>query len=60
VKGNNTLEEELRERIVNGNKAFCANTALFKSKLLSRKSKLKLYWSVIRPVVVYSCETLGT
>jgi len=24
---------------------------------VSRKSKLKLYWSVIRPVVVYGCET---
>ena len=57
VNGNNTLEEEIRERIVKGNKAFYANRALFESKLLSRKSKLKLYWSVTRPVVVYSCET---
>jgi len=24
---------------------------------VSRKSKLKLYWSVIRPIVVYDCET---
>ena len=24
---------------------------------MSRKSKLKLYWSVIRPFVVYGCET---
>jgi hypothetical protein len=24
---------------------------------VSRKSKLKLYWSVIRPIVVYGCET---
>jgi hypothetical protein len=24
---------------------------------VSRKSKLKLYWSVIRPVVVHACET---
>jgi len=30
---------------------------LFKSNLVSRKSKLKLYWSVIRPTVVYGCET---
>jgi hypothetical protein len=57
VNGNNTLEEEIRERIVKRNKAFYANRALFKSKLVSRKSKLKLYWSVIRPVVVYGCET---
>ena len=59
VNGNNTLEEEIRERIVKGNKAFYANRALFKSKLVSRKSELKLYWSVIRPVVVYGCENMG-
>ena len=34
-----------------------ANEALFKINLVSRKSKLKLYWSVIRPIVVYGCET---
>jgi len=57
VNGNNALEEEIREKIVKGNKAFYANRALFNSKLVSRKSKLKLYWSVIRPVVVYGSET---
>jgi len=57
VNGNNTLEEEIRERIVKGNKAFYANKTLFKSNLVSRKSKLKLYWSVIRPIVDYVCET---
>ena len=30
---------------------------LFKNNLASRKSKLKLYLSVIRPTVVYGCET---
>ena len=54
--GINTLEEEIREKIVEGNKTFYANRALFKNTLVSRKSKLKLYWSVIRPVVVYGCE----
>ena len=39
------------------NKAFYANKTLFKSNLMSRKSELKLYWSVIRPIVVYGCET---
>jgi hypothetical protein len=57
VNGNNTLEEEIRERIAKGNKTFCANKTVFKSKLVSRKSRLKLFWSVIRPSVVYGCET---
>jgi len=51
------VEEEIRERIAKGYKAFYANKALFKSNLVSMKSKLKLYWSVIRPIVVYGCET---
>jgi hypothetical protein len=29
---------------------------MFQDKLLSKRSKLKLYWSVIRPVVTYACE----
>jgi hypothetical protein len=56
VNGNSTLKEEIRERIVKGTKAFYANRALFKSKLVSRKSKLKLYWSVIRPTVFYTVK----
>jgi hypothetical protein len=57
VNGNNALEEEIRERIAKGNKAFYANKIPFKSNFVSRKSKLKLYWSVIRTVVFYGCET---
>jgi hypothetical protein len=57
VNGNNTLEGEILERIAEGNKAFYVNKALFKSNLVSMKSKLKLYWSAIRPTVVYGCET---
>ena len=57
MSGNNTLEEEFRERIAEGNKAFYANKTLFKSNLVPKKSILKLYWSVIRPIVVYGCET---
>jgi len=38
VNGNNTLEEEIRERIAKGNKAFYSNKTLFKSNLVSSKS----------------------
>jgi hypothetical protein len=36
VNGNNTLDKEIRERIAKGNKAFCANETLLKSKLVSK------------------------
>jgi len=37
VNGNSTLEEEIREGVVKGNKAFYANKALFKSNPLTWK-----------------------
>jgi hypothetical protein len=51
------FQKEIWERIAKGYKAFYANKNLFKSKLVSRKSKLKLYWLVIRPIAVYGCES---
>jgi hypothetical protein len=57
VKGNNSIEEEIKERISVGNTAFYANQDLFKSKLLSNKSKLRMYQTLVRPVVTYVCET---
>ena len=57
MNGNSTLEEEIREKIVKGNKTFYADKTLFKSNLVFRKSKLKFYCSVIGPIVVYGCKT---
>jgi hypothetical protein len=54
---NNSMEEEIEGRISLGNKAFYANQDLFKSKLLSKKSKLWMYQTLVRPVITYACET---
>jgi hypothetical protein len=48
VNGNNSLVEEIKGRISLGNKAFYANQDLFKSKLLSKKSKLRMYQTLVR------------
>ena len=42
-----TFKGDVRDNL-QGNKAFYANKTLFKSNVVSRKCKLKLYWSVIR------------
>jgi hypothetical protein len=46
----------LKGRISLGNKAFYATQDLFKSKLLSKKSKPWMYQTLIRSVVTYACE----
>ena len=57
VSGANSIEEEIRERIALGNKAYYANKKkIFKREIVSRKAKLKLYWIVIRPVITYACR----
>jgi hypothetical protein len=45
---NNSLEEDIKGRISLGNKAFYPNQDLFKSKLLSKKSKLQMYQTLVR------------
>jgi hypothetical protein len=57
VNGNKSIEEEIKERISVGNKAFYANQDLFKSKILTKNSKLRMFKTLVRPVVTYSCET---
>jgi hypothetical protein len=57
VNQNSTVEEEIKERTIAGNKAFYANRKMFQSKLLSRKSKLKLYRTLITPILTYASET---
>ena len=56
VNSDNSIEEEIQYRITLRNKAYYANHFLFKSRLVSKKSKLKLYWSIIRPIAIYGCE----
>jgi hypothetical protein len=55
VNSDNSIDEEIQYSITLGNKAYYANQSFFKSKLVSKKSKLKLYWNIIRPVVTYAC-----
>jgi hypothetical protein len=48
---------ETAERIAKGNKAYYANAKLMKSKFLKKNTKMKIYKTMIRPVVTYSSET---
>ena len=50
------IEEEIKERIATGNRSFFANKKIFQSKLITRKTKERLYHTVIRPVAVCGSE----
>jgi hypothetical protein len=57
VSEDNSIEREIQQRIAAGNRAYFANKIMFTSKQISRKVKLELYRTIIRPVVTYACET---
>ena len=56
MNADNLIEEETKEIIAAGNRSFFANKKIFQSKLTTRKTKERLYHTVIRPVVVYGSE----
>ena len=52
----NSIEEEIKERIAAGNRAYNVQKKNL-SKLTSRNFKLQLYKTLIRPTVIYASET---
>jgi hypothetical protein len=58
VNRNNTIEEEIKRRIIAGNKTFRANQKkILQSKSLSR-IQIEIAWNIkIRPILTYASET---
>lgn len=57
INSENKTGEEIQRRIMAGNKAYSANIKLITSRSLSRATKVKIYKTLIRPVVTYGAET---
>jgi hypothetical protein len=51
------LEEEMKPRIIIGNRCNCGMLKLMKSQLLKRKTKCQLYKPTILPTVLYGSES---
>jgi RNAse (barnase) inhibitor barstar len=47
--------EEIKRRITAGNKSYFALVPVFKSRLISKNTKIRLYKVLIRPIVLYAC-----
>ncbi|KAJ4434421.1 hypothetical protein ANN_22983 [Periplaneta americana] len=53
----NDTREEIKHRINMGNACYYSVEKLLSSSLLSKNLKVRIYKTVILPVVLYSCET---
>ena len=57
INDTNSIEEGVKEKIALSIKAYYVNLKFFKSRLVTEISKLKLYTTVIRPILTYASET---
>ena len=57
ISNENSINQEVQRRQIAGNRAYYGNIKLISSRLLTRKTKLKIYRTLIRPVVTYGAET---
>ena len=53
----NSILEEIKRRLKLGNACYYSVENLLSSSLRSKKLKIKIYRTIILPVVLYGCET---
>jgi len=53
----NSIQEEIKSRLKSGNACYHSVQNPLSSSLLSKNLKIKIYISIILPVVLYGCET---
>jgi len=52
----NSVHEEIKCRLEAGNSCYYSVQTLLSSRLLSNNFKIKIYKTIILPVVLYGCE----
>uniref|UniRef100_A0A8D8V6E2 Craniofacial development protein 2 n=1 Tax=Cacopsylla melanoneura TaxID=428564 RepID=A0A8D8V6E2_9HEMI len=57
VSNNGKTSSAIKERLQLGNRAYFANQTLLKNKLITRRTKMKIYKTVIRPIITYGSES---
>ena len=53
----NSIAEEIKSRLRSGNACYHSVQDLLSSRLLYKNLKIKIYRTIILPVVLYGCET---
>ena len=57
ITSDNEIDIEIAERIGSGSRCAYALNKVLTSRRVSRKTKLRIYNIMIRPIVLYGCET---
>jgi hypothetical protein len=57
VTNQNLIQEEIKRRLNSGNACYHSVQNLLSSCLLSKNLKIRIYRTIILPVVLYGCET---
>ena len=57
VEDQNSIQEEIKCRFKARNSCYYSVETLLSSRLLSKNFKIKIYKTIILPVVLYGCET---
>ena len=58
LRNQNSIQEEIKSRFKAGNSCYYSVQTLLSSRLLSKNLNIKIYKTIILPVVLYDCETL--
>jgi len=53
----NAIREEIKSRLRSGNAFYYSVQKLLSSRLLYKNLKIKIYTTIILPVVLYGCQT---
>jgi hypothetical protein len=57
VTNQNLIQEEIKRRLSSGNACYHSVQSLLSSRLLSKNVKMRIYKTIILPVILYGCET---
>jgi hypothetical protein len=57
VTNQNLIQEEIKTRLNSGNACYHSVQNLLSFRLLSKNVNVRIYKTVILPVVLYGCET---
>jgi len=57
LTNHNSIPVEIKSRLKSGNAYYHSVQNLLSSSLLSKNLKIKMYRTIIVPVVLYGCET---